>query len=442
MIFNDLSSSIVPFQDSSYDTFYYNVSTQTNFKASFLASGGNITGNTNALSASGDCRFIVFGTAASGIVSGINYSKTQIYIRDTLLSVNILVSQNDSGSFGNQNSAYYASISYDGSLVAFESEATNLSPLASSGLVNNIFLRNLTDNTTTLISVNSSSAILNSASATPNLSGNGRFVIFISSATNVDPLANGTPQLFLRDLQSQTTVLLSQTGGASFTGSASISTQAISYDGSLVVFYGTGNNFIYPDNNPGNSQCFLVNTTSGNVTRIANLPNGAQSDGVCTNPVISSDGRFIGFISTSTLIYPLIPNTLATQVAYIYDLVEGTTTPILNYTGQIPSGNINNVYISSQASTIAFSTASTDMVSFPTSPGVAQIFMAVPLCSLNNAGGCANGGSCALNGSWTCSCPSGWTDFACDQCKSRLRQRERELWRKRRILTRNLGMGG
>ncbi|MEP6815233.1 MAG: hypothetical protein ABI873_06775 [Marmoricola sp.] len=76
------------------------------------------------LALSADGRFVVFGSPASNLVAGDANSVSDVFVRDRLAGVTERVSVGVDGE-GNGPSAG-ASISADGSLVAFESDATNL----------------------------------------------------------------------------------------------------------------------------------------------------------------------------------------------------------------------------------------------------------------------------------------------------------------------------
>ena len=103
----------------------------------------------------------------------------------------------------------YPSISADGRFVTFSSEASNLVP----GDTNNsgdIFVRDLSTNTTTRVSVDSAGNQGNRESFDVSISGNGRFVAFQSSATNLVPGdTNNSADIFVRDLSTNTTTRVS-----------------------------------------------------------------------------------------------------------------------------------------------------------------------------------------------------------------------------------------
>ena len=111
------------------------------------------------------------------------------------------------------------SISADGRYVSFNSQATNLSP-DDTDTTSDVYVRDLVANTTTLASRASgvSGAKGNAGSfydLDHNLSADGRYVSYISNATNLDPAdTESFPDMYVRDLQTSTTMLASRADGS------------------------------------------------------------------------------------------------------------------------------------------------------------------------------------------------------------------------------------
>ena len=144
--------------------------------------------------------------------SGDTDSFDDIFVRDLVNNTTTLVSVSTAGSKSNSYS-YQPSISGDGRYVAFRSGATNLDPGDTDG-ISDIFVRDLVNNTTTLVSTSSSGVKSNSGSSDPSISDDGRYVAFSSYANN---LANGdtnsSVDIFVKDLQTGDTTLVSNTLG-------------------------------------------------------------------------------------------------------------------------------------------------------------------------------------------------------------------------------------
>ena len=82
--------------------------------------------------------------------------------------------------------------------------------------VDNVYVRDTTNETTTLVSRATDGTAANGDSSDPAISADGQYVVFASSATNlvpnVDP--NGTVQVYRRDLTNNLTTLVSRADGA------------------------------------------------------------------------------------------------------------------------------------------------------------------------------------------------------------------------------------
>src|SRR5262249_13410686 len=141
-----------------------------------------------------------------------------VFVRDLQTNTTTLVSRATGvdGAKGNDQSSTPA-ISADGRFVAFTSFASNLDPADRDG-TQDVFVRDLQANTTTLVSrANGINGVKgDNFSGEPTISADGRFVAFTSLAFNLDPAdADANEDVYVRDLQAHTTVLVSRAGGAS-----------------------------------------------------------------------------------------------------------------------------------------------------------------------------------------------------------------------------------
>lgn len=194
--------------------------------------------------------------------------------------------------------SYRGDVSADGRFVAFDSEATNLT-LNDVNNASDIFLRDLTQGTTTLVSVNAGGAQADAGSGVPSISADGHFVAFESSAANLAALldANGFTDIYVKDMQtgSVTRASLSSTGAEPNNESASPS---ISGDGRFVVFDSDADNLVPNDLN-SRGDIFLRDPQLGTTLGISTLGNAGGYDAS-----IALDGRFVVFNSTSSNLVP------------------------------------------------------------------------------------------------------------------------------------------
>ena len=140
-----------------------------------------------------------------------------MFARDVQADTTVLVSR-ASGRASAKGNAYsiLPSVSADGRFVAFSSGASNLHPDDGDGTAD-VFLRDLQADTTVLVSRASGAAGAkgNAHSFSPSVSADGRFVAFESGASNLHPDDGDTSlDVFVRDLQADTTVRVSRASGA------------------------------------------------------------------------------------------------------------------------------------------------------------------------------------------------------------------------------------
>jgi Tol biopolymer transport system component len=183
-------------------------------------------GNDNSAfySISRDGRFVAFASRASNLVENDTNSAADIFLWDDLSRTNQLLTTNSAiydvfgGPYGSATPPDFApssptplssnpQISADGHWVVFESRSSNLVSLADGANTTDVFARDTLFNETFLVSVTvegTAATEVNTSSHSPRLTPDGRFVLFLSSVSNL--IAGGTPagksNLFLRDLQS------------------------------------------------------------------------------------------------------------------------------------------------------------------------------------------------------------------------------------------------
>jgi len=243
---------------------------------------------------------VAFDSDASNIVPGDTNLRRDIFVRDTLTNTTTSVSVDSAGNQQNSSSSFkVSSISADGRFVAFESSASNIVPGDTNGNTD-IFVRDRLTNTTTRVSVDSAGNQANSASETPSLSGDGRFVAFKSFASNLVPGdTNSESDIFVRDRLTNTTTRVSvdSAGNQRNIGSESPS---ISADGRFVAFNLYSLNL---DVGATFAQDIFVRDRLTNTTTNVSV-DSAGNPGEGDSPSISADGRFVAFESNSSYLVP------------------------------------------------------------------------------------------------------------------------------------------
>ena len=217
------------------------------------------------------------------------------------------------------------SISADGRYVAFASLADNLSH-EDDDAVRNIYVRDMQSGTTTLVSRATGAAgeAGDGYSAAPSISADGRFVAFTSESENftADDAKDHTPDVFVRDLHTHTTTFVSRASGpAGAGGDASSEEASISADGRFVAFHSVAGNL--GDGSASHTQrdIFVRDLQQHTTTFVSRAD--APADGYSLNPSISADGRYVAFESFARNLSDADAD--AAVDVFVRDLQEGTT---------------------------------------------------------------------------------------------------------------------
>ena len=284
--------------------------------------GNNNSGDQTRISADG--RFVVFLSKASNLVAGDGNSFTDLFVHDRFTGntdrVNVATDNSEANSYDTSD----PTISADGRFVAFASYATNLVPNDTNSN-SDVFIRDLLMRTTTRVSVVSDGTQANGYSGIPSISADGRYVAFMSRASNlVANDNNGFGDIFVHDRLYATTTRVSvgidntQTNGDS-------AAMRISADGRFVVFASYASNLVVNDNN-GLPDLFLHDQVTGDMTLVTVAFDGTQSNGYNHAPEISADGRFVAFMSFASNL--VAGDTNGQADVFIRDLRERTTTRV------------------------------------------------------------------------------------------------------------------
>lgn len=223
---------------------------------------------------------------------------------------------------GANSDSFVPDISGDGRYVAYSSFATNLVP----GDDNNapdIFIHDRRTNATEIISVDNNRDEGNSSSFDPAISDNGRFVTFYSSASDLAPNdANGDSQdIFIHDRKSDTTEIISVASDGNGGDGISFSPE-ISADGRYVVYFSDSTNLVSGDGN-GTFDIFLYDRKKGSTERVSVSPDGEEANDASIEPDISADGRYVIYSSVASNLAPGDDNN--DLDAFIFDRKKGTT---------------------------------------------------------------------------------------------------------------------
>ncbi len=354
---------------------------------------GNAESGGVAVNANGE--FVAFWSDASNLVVHDTNQVRDVFVRDRAAATTQRVDVSSSGDQSNGPShadGFSPAISGDGKTVAFYSDATNLVPNDANGQTD-VFVRDRTGGTTELISVSTAGTQGNGDSLYPSISADGTLVAFQSQATNlVTGAANNFAAIFVRDRTAGTTerpcdAIQSQANGGS-------SNPAISADGSVVAFHSAATNLIPKDTN-NHIDVFVCDRTTGTIELISQSTAGGQGDGDSILPAISQDGRFVAFKSSAD---NLVPDDTNRKVdVFLRDRVAQTTIRVsVNVHGGNADDNSYPPSISYDGRFVSFGSAATNLVTNDFN-GLPSVFvrdlqtMLTLLVDVNDKGQQANG---------------------------------------------------
>jgi Tol biopolymer transport system component len=283
-------------------------------------------GDSQRATVSTDGRFVAFWSAADNLVDGDTNGVTDAFVRDRQTNTTTRVSVGPDGRQANGASARPV-ISGDGNLVAFESAASNLLPdnvLGKKGDTNgvrDVYVYNRSAQTTVRVSVGSDGKEGRGESVRPSISADGHYVAFQSLAAFDPADTNGKTDVYVHDMSSGTTQLVSVSPGGAVGDQGSFS-PSVSADGRYIAYWSNAHNLVADDTN-GVADVFVADRTTGRTERVSVGTDGAESDGASSDPSISRDGRYVSFWSAATNLVP--GDTNGKRDVFVVDREKGTT---------------------------------------------------------------------------------------------------------------------
>lgn len=238
------------------------------------------------ISASG--RYVAWQGDASELSPDDDNLLTDVYRKDLDTGEVLLVSFND---IFKAAGGFDASISADGSRIAFVSDAPLVVEDSNGG--EDVYLWDAVDGIA-LLSATAAGQPGNGESFDPEVSADGRFVSFVSSATDLAPGSSGNREVFVRDIEGETTIRVSApVGGAPDDDVSAV--PSISADGSRVAFISEASNLVAGDVN-GEPDVFIADLAAATLIRV---PTERLADGYTRPspdaPAFSGDGSHLTY---------------------------------------------------------------------------------------------------------------------------------------------------
>jgi len=307
---------------------------------------------------SADGRYVAFVSLADTLVTGDTNGQSDVFVKDRLTGSTTRVSTDSNGVQGNSDS-FIPAISADGRYVAFSSLASNL--VTGDGAGRDIFLKDTQTGVTTRVSVDTGGGDANSSSFSPAISADGRYVSFHSAASDLVTVdGNGVEDIFVRDTQTGTTVRVSTDSSDTEANGQSILGQ-ISADGRYMAFESTATNLVTGDGNTARD-IFVKDTLTGTTIRASTSSSGIEGNGDSFRPVLSADGRYVAFHSDASNLVTGDGNT-STDV-FVKDTLTGTTVRVSTDSDGLTEANGSSQYatISADGRYVGFTSSADNLV--------------------------------------------------------------------------------
>lgn len=340
----------------------------TYYDSSAPVVGGAGVGVGSTVDGYGEGRFVAFISSAAGIGNATG-AKRQVFWRDRLSGQTVLVSATATGTEGNGDS-FAPAISADGLWVAFESSASNL-VAGDANVVSDIFIWSAIapGNGVQRISVGPGNIEANAGSYEPTISADGKIVAFSSVASNLNSgvSSTSTMNVYRRDLSTGSTTLVSSNAAGAGVGG---SRPALSEDGNRLAFYSFASTLAAGDTN-GLWDVFVYDHGQASIARVSLTGSGGERDQGSESisrvvaPAISGNGRYVGFATTASNM--VSGDTNAAQDVFVVDMQTGSVVRAsvsstgVQGNGNSPVGQGERVALSYDGSWVAFTTAASNL---------------------------------------------------------------------------------
>lgn len=307
---------------------------------------------------SGNGRWVAFNSDATnlgGSTSGI----TQVYLHDRQTDTTTLVSERRTGGQGGNGPSNDPGISKDGRYIVYESKASNLVNGDTNGR-KDIFLYDRATGNTKRVSVSSTGKQGNGGSEDAAISADGKFIVFSSYARNL--VAGDTNRKRDVFVHKRTTGKIERvsvrTGGRQANGESWNGT--ISGNGRFVAFESTATNLVGADRSR-DRDVFRYDRWKKRVSQASRTSTGKQAQGQSGDPTISGNGRWVAFESNAGNLAK--GDTNRRYDAFVRDFGKGKTKIVSKRSdGKIAWGNQDDPFISADGKFVVFESTAKKMV--------------------------------------------------------------------------------
>jgi len=364
--YQSLADNLVPNDtNNTFDVFVRDVVNGDTTREGLDSNGNQINFGFGATGAriSADGNIVGFTSADWDVVPGDTNGAYDAFVRDRIADTTTRVSVDSAGNGGNNQSLLY-DMSDDGRYIVFSSDADNL-VVGDTNLANDVFVHDRTTGVTTRVSVDSTGNQSNAGLANPSgcaISGDGRYVAFSSLADNLVPGdTNNAADVFLHDRITGTTTRVSvpHIGGQSNGDSTD---PVLSTNGRAIAFLSEASNLVAGDSNDVRDVFIRrLGIISSTTSRVSISSAGVQANVDSDWPSMSGDGRYISFVSAADNLVP--SDTNVERDVFVRDTVKSMTRRISKgINGMEADGGSRRSALSKNGRYIAYSSDATNIV--------------------------------------------------------------------------------
>jgi Tol biopolymer transport system component len=363
-----------------FDIYRRDVQSGTTDLVSYNRFGAASNGDSRDPSISADGRYVAFDSVASDLTANDQGNTPDVFVRDTQTGTLYLISRAADGSGPGNNTSLFPSISADGSRIAFESFARNLtSDVENFGPYGDVFVTGLSGEITRVdkpplppgCDSESCRPPPDSSVDWPRISADGSSISFTSGATNlVVGDTNGASDVFVS--KGGVLTLASRSGDGVIADGASFRS-AISGDGRYVAFTSQADN-LTTDHPTTQQDAYLRDLVASTTTLVDRSVAGGISNNSAGDPLaISDDGRYVAFASAATDLVPDDTNGSFPDV-FVRDMQGGTTLASRSSSGVAGDGYSVEPALSGDGRFVAFMSQATNLTADDGNGSVSDVF--------------------------------------------------------------------
>lgn len=256
-------------------------------------------GISNQTLISADGHYMIFSAETDDIALGDENVASDVFIYELIDDTQSSAAQIQTISKAADNSgtangeSKNPAINSQNSYVVYDSTATNLTTEIDDQTFSDIFIYDVANKSNSRLTLTQDGLVPNGHSYRPQISDDGRYVAFLSEASNWVSDGNDVTQLYLWDRQDNNVSLVSRSSDGSIANSP-VSSFALAHDGSAVAFATAADNLSASDSNQY-SDIFVRRVAQQQTYRVNQRSLTQQTDAGCHNPVFSSDLHWLAF---------------------------------------------------------------------------------------------------------------------------------------------------